>query len=248
VKRSFFSTVLAVTCALLFCCLLSEASGASAGLVEHPTNAALVEGTLSRAVETLLRGMPVSVITKPVILTPSVAHEANWMVENLLGGRLREEGVAVVISRFKAPPPAFQPEAPPYDTTGAADTVAMAQPQDEPKEAHVILEYRIVELGMEYPRVWRAGYVGRKVLERYAYASVHARLIDEQAGTLMWAGEGKGSQSDVVPVAKLALIEGSGEDWQKGTLPPGKLGGMVEPLVVAAIVAGLVYLFYSNKE
>jgi hypothetical protein len=248
VKRSFFSTVLAVTCALLFCGLFSGASGAPAGLVEHPTNAVLLEGTLSRAVETLLKGMPVSVITKPVILVPSVTHEANWMVENLLGGRLREEGVAVVISMFKTPAPEVQPETSPYDTTGAADTVAVAQSQDEPNEAHVILEYRIAELGIEYPRAWRPAYVGRKVLERYAYASLHARLVDEKSGTLMWAGEGKGSQGDVVPVSKLALIEGNAQDWQKGSLPPGKLSGMVEPLVVAAIVAGLVYLFYSNKE
>jgi hypothetical protein len=31
-------------------------------------------------------------------------------------------------------------------------------------------------------------------------------------------------------------------------MPPGRLGGLIEPLVVAAIVGGLVYLFYSNKE
>lgn len=238
--------------------LIPGSSGAQARLGEKPTNAALLESTLSRAIETVLRSMPVSNLTKPVVLTPGAVHEAGWMVEGILGEKLREEGVEVVVSSFKTPAVATPPETTAVDSLAAADTAGVAPPQtlqpqatqpQAPQEVpHLVLEYRITELGIEYPRVWRSNFVGRKMLERYACAAIHVRLVEDGSGALVWAGDGRAVQSDEVPVSQLSLLEGKGEDWQKGTLPAGKMGAVVEPLVVTAIVAGLVYLFYSNKE
>jgi hypothetical protein len=209
---------------------------------------ALLEKALSSAVESLVKGMPVSNLNGPVLITPSGAHEADWMVQNLLGSRLREEGVTVVVS---SPAPAEAPAR--QDTSLAGDSTAVPAVQAppvmlEPVPIQLVLSHRITELRMEYPRAWRPRLVGRKMVERHAYASLSVRVVNEKTGNLLWVGESKASERDAVPVSELPFLEGKEDGWQKGAMPAGKLGGLIEPLVVAAIVGGLVYLFYSNKE
>ncbi len=219
---------------------------------EHPTNMALLEKAISSAVESLVKGMPVSNLNGPVMMTVSGSHEADWMVQNILGRRLREDGVKIVVS---PPEQAGLPAG--SDTSGAAavpyDTAAAGAYRTPPSSlvpvpVQLVLSHHITELRMEYPRVWRSHMVGRKMVERHAYASLSARVVDERTGALLWVGESKGSERDAVPASELAFLEGKGEEWQKGVMPPGRLGALIEPLVVAAIVGGLVYLFYSNKE
>jgi hypothetical protein len=249
VKKTVSSRLVVTTLAMV---LLGFVPRVWAAQAEHPTNMALLEKAISNAVESLVKGMPVSNLNGPVLMTVSGSHEADWMVQNILGRRLREEGVKVVVS----PPEsasltagsdtAAAPVAP-YDTTlsGAYRTPPSTL---EPVPVQLVLSHHITELRMEYPRVWRPHVVGRKMVERHAYASLSARVVDERTGALLWVGESKGSERDAVPASELTFLEGKGEDWQKGTMPPGRLGALIEPLVVAAIVGGLVYLFYSNKE
>jgi hypothetical protein len=249
VKKTASSKLIAAACAIVLFGLVSHVWAAQ---VEHPTNMALLEKALSSAVESLVKGMPVSNLNGPVLMSVSGAHEADWMVQNILGRRLREDGVTVVVT---APEPAGAPVA--RDTSEAAaeppDTAAVGAAQAppvslEPVPVQLVLSHHITELRMEYPRVWRPHLVGRKMVERHAYASLSVRVVDERTGALLWVGESKASERDAVPASELAFLEGKGQEWQKGVMPPGKLGGLIEPLVVAAIVGGLVYLFYSNKE
>ncbi len=222
------------------------ASHVWAAQVERATNMALLEKALSSAVESLVKGMPVSNLNGSVLMTPSGGHKAEWMVQNLLGRRLREEGIVIVVA-----PPAESPGqvvTPEAADTAAAEAVAAPPANFEPVPIQLSLTHRVTELRMEYPRVWRPHLVGRKMVERHAYASLSVRVVDEKTGALLWVGESKGSERDAVPASELSFLEGGGEDWQKGVMPPGKLGGLIEPLVVAAIVGGLVYLLYSNKE
>ena len=208
------------------------------------TNVALMEKTTSAAVDSLVQLLPFP-LRGPVLLGATIPHDAAWMVENFLGGRLREKGVKVVVSAV--PPAPAVPDTSEADTTVVSDSLRVsAAPESE--QGMLNLEYRVTELGMEYPRAWRPHHFGQKRVERVAIVSLYGRLIDQNSGTLVWAGEGRATQRDVVPASKLPLLEGKGPDWQKGTLPAGKLGAIVEPFVVAAIVVGLVYLFYSNKD
>ncbi len=242
VKKTVRSRLILVACAIV---VVGLASHAWAAQVERATNMALLEKALSRAVESLVKGMPVSNLNGPVLMIPSGAHKAEWMVQNLLGRRLREEGIVVVVS-----PPAEAPQQ--VVASQAADTAGAgtaAPPVTlEPVPIQLSLTYRVTELRMEYPRVWRPHLVGRKMVERHAYASLSVRVVDEKTGALLWVGESTASERDAVPASELSFLEGDGEDWQKGVMPAGRLGGLIEPLVVAAIVGGLVYLFYSNKE
>jgi len=245
VKKTVSWRLIAAACGIV---LVGLASHAWAAQAERVTNMALLEKALSSAVESLVKGMPVSNLNGPVLMAASGAHEADWVVQNLLGRRLREDGVTVVVT---GPRPGEPPAA--RDTVGAVDTTAAgaaeaSPPVLEPVPIHLTLEHRITELRMEYPRAWRPHLVGRKMVERHAYASISVRVVDEKTGNLLWVGESKASQRDAVPVSEIVFLEGEGESWQKGQMPAGKLGGLIEPLVVAAIVGGLVYLFYSNKE
>jgi hypothetical protein len=211
------------------------------------TNVALMEKATSAAVDSLVRALP-SPLRGPVYLRAATPHDATWMIENLFGGRLREKGIEVIVSAV--PSVSAFPDTSRADTAAVNDSLKVRKASVAPRSETELrtLEYRITELGMEYPRTWRPGHVGHKMVERVAVVSLYGRLIEESSGKLLWVGEGSATKRDVVPASELSFLEGKSMDWQKGTLPAGKLGTFVEPLVVAAIVAGLVYLFYSNKE
>jgi len=227
---------------LLFCPAL--VSGKSTPGKGPLTNVAFMEKATSAAVDSLIRVLPFP-LRGPVRLKAVTTHDATWMIESLFGGRLREKGVQVMITEV----PSFGATVATLvtDTTGVTDSSRVSAVTQNETEG-LTLEYRIAELDMEYPRAWRPLYVGRKNVERVAVASLYGRLIDESSGKLLWVGQGSATERDVVPASKLSFLEGKSQDWQKGTLPTGKTSALVEPLVVAAIVAGLVYLFYSNKE
>ena len=246
-KKTVSPKLIVVACAIALVGLVSHVWAAQAGRAERATNMALLEKTLSSAVESLVKAMPASNLNKPVFVTAAGTHDAGWVVENLMGQRLREEGVSVVVTSPRPPAAPAVQDTSRADTT-AAGVAAATEALLESVPSQLVLTYRITELGMEYPRVRRSHFVGRKMVERHAYASLSARVVDESTGALLWVGESKGSERDVVPASELTFLEGKGESWQKGNMPSGKLGALIEPLVVAAIVGGLVYLFYSNKE
>jgi hypothetical protein len=245
VRKTVSPKLLFVACAIALVGLVPHARAAQPGRSERVTNMALLEKTLSNAVESLVKRMPVNNLKKPVIVAAAGTHEAGWIVENLLGQRLREEGVSVLVTTPQ--PPAVLPDTSQVDTAG----VFVAQPTKPlpaPVPTQLVLSYRIAEIGMEYPRIWRSHYFGKKQVQRHAYAALSVRIVDDSTGGLVWVGDSKANETDIVPASEIVFLEGKGEAWQKGTMPPGRLGAFIEPLVVAAIVGGLVYLFYSNKE
>jgi hypothetical protein len=51
-----------------------------------------------------------------------------------------------------------------------------------------------------------------------------------------------------VPAGKLSVLEGQAYPFTAPTLPQSNPGRILEPIIVSAIVAGLVFLFISNTE
>ncbi|KPJ59152.1 MAG: hypothetical protein AMJ46_12395 [Latescibacteria bacterium DG_63] len=238
----------AIACVVTLLALTSPALGSKREPAQRVTNIALLERATAAAVDSMIRGLPSS-LKAQVYLRPAVTHDAVWMVESQLGAELRGRGIQVIVSKTVAP--TSMDESTQEDTTVVGDTLETIETmvkETEEGPGVMTLEYRITELGLDYPKAWRGHLIGRKQVERLAFVALHGRLIEDSSGALVWSGEGSATARDVVPASELASLEGKGAPWQKGTLPAGKLGGFVEPLVVAAIVAGLVYLFYSNKE
>jgi hypothetical protein len=114
-------------------------------------------------------------------------------------------------------------------------------------QAGKVLEFRIGELEVRYPRRWRGSLFGSVMVERSARAVVFFRLLDKTDGRVLWADSGRAAGTDIVGQKLLADLEEAEEGGGQAEAPPGGLGRVVEPIVVSGIVVGLVFLFYSSR-
>ncbi len=110
------------------------------------------------------------------------------------------------------------------------------------------LEYRILELKVDYPSGWRRHYVGRREIERVVRANLHLRLMEDGEGAVLWAGTAERASRDVVPFDLLSSLESQSFGFTKAQAQDQKWDRILEPVIATAIVGGLIYLFYSNKS
>jgi hypothetical protein len=111
--------------------------------------------------------------------------------------------------------------------------------------AHV-LEFRLGQCEVTYVGEGRSFVFGPKRVTRAATVDIGCRLVERESGRVEWIGQGDAVRVDQISSSQLAAYESA--DYA-ATLPDGP-GAMryVEPVVVGGIVAGLVYLFYTNQN
>jgi len=110
------------------------------------------------------------------------------------------------------------------------------------------LSYRIVRMSLSYPKIWRSRWIGSRRVERSAQITVHAQLVDRRTGDVAWVGESQKRYGDTIPHSLLNVVE---EKQYEFTRPPRnehRIAKFVEPVIVAGIVTGLVFLFFSNQK
>jgi len=112
----------------------------------------------------------------------------------------------------------------------------------------MVLSFRVLEFAVTYHDQWRQGFMGQRVVERLAAVDLNCRLVSGSEKSILWVGNGRSEKLDIVPKSKLDLLEGRSYPFNKPTLPPQSLSRIVEPALVLGIVAGLVFLFYSNQN
>jgi len=136
------------------------------------------------------------------------------------------------------------------NTLAAAMTAAGWRVTTRPDSSSgMVLEYEVVDLGLSYTHSYRNAWLGEKRVAREARARVFARLVDQGANKVLWADQAESRQSDEVAAKELpALEEKNPADYVKATLPPQRWNRLVEPVVVTAIIAGLIILFFSNQN
>lgn len=119
-----------------------------------------------------------------------------------------------------------------------------------PEGEGLVLTFRLIEFGVTYHDSWRRGFLGQKVVERLASVNVYCRLVSGSAENVLWVGGGKSERLDIVPKSKLDLLEGQGSSYpfKRPELPPQPFSRILEPALVAGIIGGLVFLFYSNQN
>jgi hypothetical protein len=119
-----------------------------------------------------------------------------------------------------------------------------------PEGEGLVLTFRLIEFGVTYHDSWRRGFLGQKVVERLAAVNVYCRLVSGSAENVLWVGGGKSERLDIVPKSKLDLLEGQGSSYpfKRPALPPQPFSRILEPALVAGIIGGLVFLFYSNQN
>lgn len=131
---------------------------------------------------------------------------------------------------------------------GAAGTVVPEELNPVPEGEGLVLTFRLVEFSVSYHDSWRRGLMGPRVVERLASVDLYCRLVSGGAENVLWVGGGKSDRLDVVPKAKLDLLEGMSYPFKPPSLPTRPFSRVLEPALVLGIVGGLVFLFYSNQN
>lgn len=108
-----------------------------------------------------------------------------------------------------------------------------------------LLSFRILELRLSYPAQRRSGFLGPRQIKREAEVDFILRLQGPGERRVLWNQRIKGGISDWVPRARLKPIKGP--SFLTPPLPTGRWAKYGEPVVVTGLVAGLVYLLYSNR-
>jgi hypothetical protein len=149
---------------------------------------------------------------------------------------------AAAESTRTATPPGPLGVVPPANSPAAAP----AEPR-VPVDAE--LRLRVVDLGLKYTGSHRTRpFFGQKQVSRYAAASLHAELRDPAGDLVQWSGNGEAARIDEVPKDALPILEGQNYPFTAPALPPHSTGKILEPIVVTAVIVGLVFLFVSNRS
>ncbi|HSF03885.1 MAG TPA: hypothetical protein VLA62_12795, partial [Solirubrobacterales bacterium] len=110
-----------------------------------------------------------------------------------------------------------------------------------------VLEVSVEEARVEYTRLHRAGVLGAQHVERRALSRISGRLLRPQTRIVYWVGESDSSYADVVPRSELKALEDASRAELRGTVPVQGWTKAAEPILVGALVVGLVALFYTNR-
>jgi len=110
-----------------------------------------------------------------------------------------------------------------------------------------LLSFRILRLQLSYPLQRRGGFLGPRQVEREAEIDFILRLQAPGERRVIWNRRIRGKICDWFPRAKLKSIELPSYPFLASPLPNGGWAKYGEPIVVTGLVAGLVYLLYSNR-
>jgi hypothetical protein len=208
--------------------------GATAARAERalpPTHTAVLDSLAVRVTAELLAGQSL-----PAGRTLSVPPTIPGDSLGLFGSRLLEALRARSGSIRILPAPGARPAA------GAdPETLAAADSRDLRIVASVQSE------GVSYVRADR-GFLGRpKAYERFGLLQATLTLVDGPEQTVLWTRSASAEHRDRVARGDLDYVAvGSG---RLSPVPPGGKGlRLLEPLIVIGVVAGLVVLFYSNRN
>lgn len=115
-------------------------------------------------------------------------------------------------------------------------------------EAGEVLSFRIVECGVSYPWVKRSLLIGPRQYGRIAAVRLWGSHLQEPGNRVAGSARGERIRIDSFPGWARAALEGQNYPFPLKAPETTSLKAVVEPAVVAGIVAGLIYLFYQNQK
>jgi hypothetical protein len=161
-----------------------------------------------------------------VLLAPAESHPLNFVVEHAILRELGKRRVTATIRRTILP-----------------DDSLLAVAGDP---RHPVLEYQLASARVTYLRL-RGWLPGRVKIERQALVEGGVTMRDPTTSTVLWTGDATYNLVDAFPRGQLPLVEDARYTDLKGEVPTRSAGKALEPIVVVAIVAGLVALFFQNR-
>lgn len=222
---------IAAVVALSAAWLLGPAVEARAGHTPPPTHSMALDSVAAEVASDLLKDSPIPPGRAVILLSPAPGDTLSLLTQRLVGD-LRDKQVPV---RLMAPGAAMA-EAP--DTT-----LARAEGGGHPLR----LNLQVDGAGVSYVRRIGSFPFGTKGYERLAAMRATATLIDPMGGEVFWTRSSTRSATDVVSKGDVAYAA-SGSGRLNPAVPKGGGTHWLEPLIVVGVVAGLVVLFYSNRN
>jgi hypothetical protein len=109
------------------------------------------------------------------------------------------------------------------------------------------LSYRIIELKLEYTKTKSKNFLGKRFLTRRSDLNLSFRLMEKDTGKILWTNRKNYTRSDVIPKKTIPGIENENYPFLSPNLPKSTTSKYIEPALVAAVVGGLVYLFFASR-
>jgi hypothetical protein len=124
---------------------------------------------------------------------------------------------------------------------------------EKPFEMHLpasgeALVFRLVECGISYPWSQRSWVIGPRTYGRVASVRLRASRLREPGHEVRATAESDRVQIDEFPGWARSYLEGPAYPFPIPQPDEVPLQRIIEPVLVGAVVAGLVYLFYQNQK
>ena len=201
--------------------LAAEPSSQRSDQGEHSTNLRLLKSTLEEAIEEVCDRLS-SYEFDTFCLEPPSDLDGRWLVDQVLTECLLDRGYRVIF--------------PDSLSTEAAALCSQAGS----------LRYRIVHLNLNYASCRRKHLFGPRLVKREVLLDVMFRL-SRATGEVVWADEIKRTGGDWIPSRVLPQAEQASPPFLSPRLETDGWGRLAEPVLLTAVVGGLIYLFYSTQ-
>jgi hypothetical protein len=203
------------------------------------TNVQLVEESIRGAVAEALSTFPKGQTAARVI--PLGKSDVNALVEAILVEEMTSRNLPIDV-------PPEEEAAVIANAVGPGDSAAIVDPGAIGDSPGPLLFYRVNDFSFRYADIFRRMVIGPKRVRRLARTDLHLRLSDPGGQTIVWSQNVSHSAVDVVPYGDVDALETTTYAWGHPERRPSTLSRLYEPLIVAGIVGGLVFLFYSNQS
>jgi hypothetical protein len=188
------------------------------------TNLQLITLVAAAAFEKGLEGAPLERGSE-VVIAPAGDHPLHFVAEHAILRELSKRGVTTLVRRTPVPD----------DSVGAAMSLGGQ-----------LLEYQVASARVTYLRL-RGWLPGRVKIERQALVEARLTLRDPKTSTVRWTGEATHNLVDAFPRSQVTVVEEPTVPTLKAEVPGRSIDKVVEPVIVVAIVAGLVALFFQIR-
>jgi hypothetical protein len=189
------------------------------------TNLQLVNMVASTSLDRALRSAPLD-SGGHVLVAPAESHPLNFTVEHAILRHLAKRGVTATVRRTILPDDSL--------------SLAAGNPGDP------VLEYQLASARITYIRL-RGWLPGRVKIERQALVEGGLTMRDPATSRVLWTGDASHNFVDAFPRSQLPLVEDERYSDLKAAVPGRTIDKAIEPVVVVAIVGGLIALFFQNR-
>jgi hypothetical protein len=123
------------------------------------------------------------------------------------------------------------------------DSLAAYSPNGDP-----LLEYQLASARVSYLRLvgWLP-FSGRVKIERQSLVEGALSMRDPRSANVLWTNGASYNLVDAFPRDRLALVEDERYSELKSPPPTRNVDKVFEPIIVVAVVGGLVALFFQNR-